>query len=132
MTNGEGNEAEARIRDARGASIADQGNALSLLELHDELGGFRELVMFVVAGGVRLDAVMIEQLLCLPSILAGDELHFLQRANGAKAEVFEVADRRTHEIQRAARGRFNHRTAGYIGKWKFDGSFPPTLESGIA
>jgi hypothetical protein len=70
--------------------------------------------VLVIAGRTRSDSVMIEQLLRLTGVLAGDEINLLQHSNGAQGDVFEIADGCGDEVE--ARGdwfvRWHRRSVG--------------------
>ena len=114
MADGEGHQAEAGVGDAGHTGIGDESDALALFEMHDEFCRLGELIVLVVAGRVGLDAVMVEELLRLPGILASDEIDFFQRPNGAIGDVLEVTDGRTDEVKANAGGGLRHESAGYI------------------
>ncbi len=59
--------------------------------------------MFVVADQALLNVEMREQLQSLARVFTGDGVGFLQDAQGAQGDVFEVADRRRHHVQTAER-----------------------------
>src|SRR5581483_1453353 len=63
-------------------------------------GGAGHLVVLVVADAAGGDAVMVQQFLGLPRVLAGDEIDFFQYAQRAQRDVLKVADGSSHEIQR--------------------------------
>ena len=60
--------------------------------------------MYKRQDGARRDAVVIEQLLRLPGIFAGDLVHFLEHAQGTQRDVFQIADGRGHKVKGGTRG----------------------------
>ena len=100
MADGKLYQTIARIGNRRCAGIADQGDRLSLLDVHDQLGRAGEFIMFVVADGARLDAVMVEQLGRLAGVFTGNEVDFLQNAYRTKGNVFQVSDGGADQIER--------------------------------
>lgn len=55
--------------------------------------------MFVVADGRGLDSVVMQQLLRMASVFAGDQPGLLQDAKRPQGDVFEIADRRGDQIK---------------------------------
>jgi hypothetical protein len=74
-------------------------------EFFDQLCGAVALVVFVIADGASLDAVVIQQLLCVTSVFAGDEVDFVESANGAEGDVFKIADGSRDDEQGAGHAR---------------------------
>ena len=103
MADGERDQPETRIADAGRAGIGNERDRLALLELHDQLGGPCQLIVLVIAGGALFDCVMIEQLLGLAGVLAGDEADLFQNAQGSKGNVFEVADWGADQVKGSVR-----------------------------
>src|SRR5207237_10593195 len=99
---GQREQAESRIGNSRRPGIADYRDPRSRSKLLDEFRRPRGLIVLVIAGRTRGYSVMIEQLLRLTGVLAGDEINLLQHSNGAQGDVFEIADRRGNEVE--ARG----------------------------
>ena len=64
----------AGVGDARCAGIADDGDPCTLFQVCDEFLGAGALVVHVVADGGGVDLEVIEQLLGLPRVLAGDAI----------------------------------------------------------
>src|SRR3984957_20132136 len=87
-----GNSGHARVRDQR--------DARALLYRLYQFRRLRRLIVFVIARRPRGDRKVIEQLLRLPRIFAGDQVNFFQYAQRPQRNVFEVPDRRSDEIQR--------------------------------
>ena len=102
MPDGERNQAESGVGDAGHARVGDQCDLGSAFEIDDKFGGLGHLVVLVVADGARLDAVMAEEFQGLARVFAGDQVNFLEHAQGAQGDVFEIADGRGDEIERRA------------------------------
>ena len=73
----------------------------ALLQLDDQFRCARHFVVLVIADGGRLDGVVIQELLRVPCVLARNQVNCLERADGAKGDVFEVPDWRGDQIKRA-------------------------------
>ena len=56
------------------------------------------LVVFVVADGRPLDAVVIEELARLPRVFAGNQVGLFKNADGAVGHVFQIADGSGHDV----------------------------------
>ena len=56
--------------------------------------------MLVIADGAGGDAVVVEQLLGLPRIFAGDHIYFLQDSHSPQSDVLQIADGRAHQVER--------------------------------
>jgi hypothetical protein len=92
-------QGETRIGDAGHAGIGDQGN-VALLQAFDEAsatGGGRELVE---AGQGRVNIVGAKQGAGHAGVLGGHQWHGLQDAQRAQGDVFQVANRGGHHVQR--------------------------------
>ena len=59
----------------------------TFLQLQDELGGARHLVVLVVAYGRRANRVPLQEPPGAPRVLAGDEIHSFERADGPESYV---------------------------------------------
>ena len=57
------------------------------------------LVVQVIAHRGLADAVVAQQLGCLPGVFTGDAIHRAQDAEGAQGDVLKIADRRGHQIK---------------------------------
>ena len=97
-------EPKTWIGNPRHPRVCDQSDARARLHLLHQLGRARHFVVFVVADGAGRDRVVIEQFLRLPRVFASDDIHFLQNAESAQGDVFEIADRRADQIERRSRG----------------------------
>src|ERR1019366_6418743 len=102
MPDGQRDQAESGVGDAGHARVGDQSDLGSAFEVDDEFGGFGHLVVLVIADGARLDAVMAEEFQGLARVFAGDQVNFLEHAQGAQCDVLEVADGCSNEIERRA------------------------------
>ena len=91
-------QAVSGIGNSGHARVGDQRDTRALLHFLHQFGGLRHLVVLVIAGGAGRDGVVIEQLLRLARVFAGDDVDFLQNAQGAQRDVFEIADGRSDQI----------------------------------
>ena len=91
--------AESWIGDSGCPRITDYSDSRTRSKLLHEFRRPRGLIVLVIAGRTRGYSVMIEQLLRLTGVLAGDEINLLQHSNGAQGNVFEIADRRGNEVE---------------------------------
>ena len=57
--------------------------------------------MLVVADCLRVYAVVIEELVCVARVFAGDEIDVAENLKGAVRYVCKIADRSRNEIQGA-------------------------------
>ena len=71
------------IADTRHAGIAHDGNIITIFQVHNQLWCPFQLVVLVIADGTLLNPVMIQQLLRLAGVLAGNEIDLFQRTQGA-------------------------------------------------
>ena len=101
-----GHQAGAGVADGGRAGIAHIGHAQALAQpLHHRLRRLR-LVVLVQRQQLRrgfVDAIGAQQGLGVARVLTGDQVGQLQHMQGAQADVGQVADRRGHHIQGAAR-----------------------------
>src|SRR5260370_42215597 len=88
---GRSSDLSAWICNSRGASIADDCNPCAPLQLCRELLRARALVVHVIAHGRRVNLEVIQQLLCLPRVLAGDAVHAAEDTQGSQADVFQIS-----------------------------------------
>ena len=95
----QGDQAEARVGDPRHAGVGHQGHARPALEIEHQLGGAGQFIVFVIADRARRDAVMVQQLLRLPGIFAGNLVGFLEHPHRPQRNVFQVADGRAHQVK---------------------------------
>ena len=70
-------------------------------ELDHQFRRARQFIVRVIADQFLVNAVVLQQFLRLPRIFAGDQVRFLQHAKRPQRNIFEVADRRRHQIQAA-------------------------------
>ena len=89
----------AGIGDAGRARVADDGDARAGLQRGGQLDRAARLVVHVVADGGRADVEVVEQLLGLARVLAGNFVDRAQHAQRAQGDVFQVADGRGDEIE---------------------------------
>ena len=71
------------------------------------------LVVLVAAHGGGGDFKMIEQLLRLAGVFAGDAVHVAQHVQGAQGDVAQIADGRGHQIKAGGKRSF-----GFGGAWQ--------------
>ena len=93
-SDGRSGDLSAGIGNAGRAGIADDGDARALLQLCHELLGARALVVHVIAHGGRANLEVVQQLLRLPGVFAGDAVYLTQHAQRPQGDVFEIADGR--------------------------------------
>jgi hypothetical protein len=93
----------SRVADTGHARVADDGDVIAAFQMHHHFGRAGQFIVLVVAERGLLDAVMIQQLGSLPRVLAGDQVHFLQGAQSAQRNVFQIADGCSHQVQRSRR-----------------------------
>ena len=103
MSHAQSDQAMSRIGDQRHSGIADESDFRALLQRQHQFGRARQFVVFVVADERFVNVVVGKKLLRVAGILAGDLVHFLEDAQGAKRDVFEIADRRSDKIEAAGR-----------------------------
>ena len=75
------------------------------LERFDQFGGAMPLVVLVAAHGRRGDGEVVEQLLRLARVFAGDAVGAPEDIEGAQGDVAEVADGSGDEVE--AGGEFS-------------------------
>jgi len=92
----------AGIGHQRHPRVAHQRDFRALLDRDDQFRGARQFIVFVVADQRLVNVVVREKLLRMSRVLAGDLVDFLQDAQGAQRDVFEIADGRANEIKAAA------------------------------
>ncbi len=90
----------AGIREPRRACIRDEGQIALRKRLQESLEA-RFFAVLVIADQGSLDAVMTQQLPGATRILRCDQVYLLQNAQGAQRDVFQIADRRRHQIELA-------------------------------
>ena len=84
--------------------VADDGDARARLERGGKLDGAGGLIVLVVADGGRADTEVVEQLLRLARVLAGDAVDRAQDAQGAQGDVLQIADGRGDEVEARSEG----------------------------
>ena len=90
----------ARVIDGGCPGIRDQGH-IPLVQPGQDRIEFGQFIVFEVAGQGGMDVKVGEQFPGHARVFRGDQAGFLQDARGARAEVFEVADRGGNEIKGA-------------------------------
>lgn len=91
------------VGNKRHAGVADERNLRALFERDEQLGSARHLVVLVITDERFADFIMVEQLLRMASVFAGDLIDFFEYAQGAQGDVFEVANGRADQVQTAQR-----------------------------
>jgi hypothetical protein len=91
----------ARIRNERHACVADERDFRALFKGDEQFGRAGHLVVLVVADEWLTNFVVIEELLRVARVFAGDLVDFFEDAQGAERHVFEIADGRPDEVQAA-------------------------------
>ena len=99
VPDGQRNQAEAGVGDARHAGVRHQGHARAAFEIEHQFRGAGQFIVFVIADGAGCDAVVVQQLLRLPGIFAGNLVGFLEHAHRPQRDVFEIADGRGHQVE---------------------------------
>ena len=90
---------DAGIADAGHAGVGDEGDAGAGLEGVDQFSGALALVVLVTADGGGGDCEVVEQLLRLAGVFAGDAVGVLEDFEGAEGDVAEVADGGGDEVE---------------------------------
>ena len=72
-----------------------------MLEQFAELLGAFTLVVFVIADRAAANAEMIQELLRVTRVFASDQINFAEHAQRALRDVFQVANRRCDNEERA-------------------------------
>jgi hypothetical protein len=103
MAQAERDETMAWIRNQRHPGVADEGNFCPLFKRDEEFGRAGQLVMLVVANERLANFVVVKQFLCVACVFAGDLVDFLQYAQGAQRDVFEIANGGADKVQAAQR-----------------------------
>jgi len=110
MAGAESDESIAGIADEGRTCVTDEGDFGALLHGDDEFGGARHFVVFVIGDERLADFVVGEEFLRVACVFAGDLIGFLENTQGAKSDVFEIADGGADEVEAAASvgGRGEH------------------------
>ena len=91
----------AGIGNERHTGVADECDFRALLERDEKLGRAGHFIVFVIADERFADFVVVEELLRVAGVFAGDMIDFLEDADGAKSDVFEIADGSADKVQAA-------------------------------
>jgi hypothetical protein len=102
-------EPSAGVADTGHAGVRDYGDALTGLEGGDQFNRALALVVLMQAYGGGGDFEVVEQLLGLACVFAGDAVGRAQDAQGAEGDVLKVADRRADEIETGGEFEFGIR-----------------------
>src|SRR3954463_14859489 len=97
------NEMMSRIGNDGSSSIADERNTRALFHANYQFSRARHFVMFVIADGFFLDAVVIQKFCRAPRVFTGDEVGFPQNSERAHSNVFQVADGSCDKIETSDR-----------------------------
>ena len=117
---GFGDEPGAGIADAGHACIGDDGDESAVLQRGDQLGGTITLVVLMEADGRCGDGEVVEELLRLARVFAGDAVSVLENFKGAEGDVAEVADGRGDEVEAGS-----ERSVGHCLEHGSASRFPP-------
>src|SRR6478752_5000065 len=96
-----GNQMLARIRNGRRSRIGHQRDALVMLQTGNQRRALPMLVVFVKARRRGGDAVPRQQMSRSPRIFCGDERNLSKDPKRPNRNVFEIADWRGDDVQRA-------------------------------
>ena len=99
------NQTKAWVGDARHTGVGNERDFRSAFEIDHQLGGLGHLVVLVVADRTRVNSVMGKQFLRLASVLARDQVNFLQHPQRAQRDVFEIANGRGYQVEGRARAQ---------------------------
>ena len=99
VADGEGNQPKSGIGNGGHPGVGDERDAGSAFEIDNEFGGARHLVVLVVAHSFRFDDVVVQQLLSLACVFAGNDVDFFEDAERAERDVFESADWSADEVE---------------------------------
>ena len=92
---------QSGIRHQWGARVRHERDTLAFLQARDERWRFPGFIVFMQTGRRRRDRVSREQVRRPPRVFGGDEGDVPENPERAGCDVFEVADRRRDEEQRA-------------------------------
>ena len=103
MAQAKRDEAMAWIGNERHAGVADERDLRALFERDEKFGRAGQFVVLVVADERFPNFVVVEQLLCVARVFAGDLVDFFEDSQGAQSDVFEIANRGADKVQAAQR-----------------------------
>ena len=89
-------QAVSGVGHERHSRIGDQCSRSALLEAHHQFAGALHFVVLVVTDGRRADVIVLQQLLRLPRVFAGNPRDFLEDTHGPERNVFQIADGGCH------------------------------------
>ena len=87
------------IGDCRRSRVGHQRDFRALLQFDDQFRSLRNFIVLVIADQPLLNLEMRKQFQRLPRVFARDHVHFLQNAQRAQGDVFQIADRRRDYVQ---------------------------------
>ncbi len=102
MADRQGNQAVPGVGDQRHPGIAHQCDGGALLHRVHQFWCARDFVVLVVADQGLVNFKVIQQLQRVARVFAGDLIHFFQNAQRAQRNIFQIADRRGHQVEAAA------------------------------
>ena len=108
----------ARVGHGRSPRVGDEGHVAAGAQGREDLPALPALVVLEVRRDRRRDAVGAEQHGRAARVLAGDERHLAQDADGPQRDVLEVPQRGGHDVQRPRRA-FAHARAS-VSPWSAD------------
>ncbi len=97
------NQPASGIADSRHPCIRNYCDPRSRFQLLNQFGGALPLIVLVATDGRRFDLEMIQQLLRLARVFAGDAVGALQYVERAQRNVAEIADGRRDKIKSLVR-----------------------------
>lgn len=95
-------QAVAWVGNQRRSRVRNQGDVFPSLQFAEKVNRARLLVVFVITDQRGGDLVSLQQLMRLASVFARDEIHFGERADPAKSNIFEISDRGRNDVECAA------------------------------
>ena len=102
-----------RIGNGWRSGVGDERDALMVLKTRDQRRAFPVLVVFMKTCRGRRDPVPRQQMSRAPRIFRGDERNLSKNAKRPNRNVFEIADWRGDDVQRAG-----HRVGRLLYHWR--------------
>ncbi len=99
MPQAERNQVVAGVGKHGRAGVTYQCDARPFLDADHQFGSPGQLIVFMVADGRLADSIMLQQFGGLPSVLAGDNVHFAEQSQRADGDVLQVPDWRGNHIE---------------------------------
>ncbi len=88
----------AGIGDRGSSCVGDERNFGSLFQLDDQFRRLSNLIVFVITDHPLLNFEVRKKLQCLARVFASNRVHFLQHAQRAQRNVFQVSNRSSDYI----------------------------------